>query len=63
VAAARFVLSGRDLDRNVQQTATQIAEQVTRRLEESAHLAVLNAAPDHRVPEWHSRESTSILRR
>jgi uncharacterized protein DUF4410 len=36
VAAARFVLSGSDLDRNVKQTATQIAEQVARRLKESA---------------------------
>jgi hypothetical protein len=36
VAAARFVLSGSDLDRNVKQTAAQIAGQVTRRLKESA---------------------------
>jgi hypothetical protein len=36
VAAARFVLSGSDLDRNVKQTATQIAEQVSRRLKESS---------------------------
>jgi hypothetical protein len=36
VAAARFVLAGSDLDRNVKQTATQIAEQVSRRLKESA---------------------------
>lgn len=35
VAAARFVLSGSDLDRNVKQTAAQIAEQVARRLKES----------------------------
>jgi hypothetical protein len=36
VAAARFVLSGSDLDRNIKQTATQIAEQVSRRVAESA---------------------------
>jgi Domain of unknown function (DUF4410) len=35
VAAARFVLSGNDLDRNVKQTATRIAEQVTGRIEQS----------------------------
>jgi hypothetical protein len=35
VAAARFVMSGRDLDRNVKQTATLIADQVTRRLTDS----------------------------
>lgn len=32
VAAARFVLSGGDLDRNVKQTAAQIAEQTARRV-------------------------------
>jgi len=32
VAAARFVLAGRDLDRNVKQTAAQIAEQTVRRV-------------------------------
>ena len=32
VAAARFVLAGGDLDRNVKQTATQIAEQTARRV-------------------------------
>lgn len=35
IAAARFVLSGNDLDRNVKQTATRIAEQVTGRIEQS----------------------------
>ena len=35
VAAARFVLSGSDLDRNVKQTAVQIAERVIQRLRES----------------------------
>jgi hypothetical protein len=35
VAAARFALSGSDLDRNIKQTAVQIAEQVARRLKES----------------------------
>jgi hypothetical protein len=39
VAAARFVLSGSDLDRNVRQTAKQIAEQVTRYLKESGTVA------------------------
>ena len=35
VAAARFVLAGGDLDRNVRQTAAQIAGQVTRSVKES----------------------------
>ena len=35
VAAARFVMSGSDLDRNVKQTAAKIAEQTLRRLQES----------------------------
>jgi uncharacterized protein DUF4410 len=35
VAAARFVLSDGDLDRNVKQTAARIAEQTTRRLKEA----------------------------
>jgi hypothetical protein len=35
VAAARFVLSGKDLDRNVKQTAARIADQVERRIKQS----------------------------
>jgi Domain of unknown function (DUF4410) len=35
VAAARFVLADGDLDRNVKQTAQQIAERVVQRLKES----------------------------
>ena len=35
VAAARFVMSAKDLDRNVEKTAAQIAEEVARRLGEA----------------------------
>jgi Domain of unknown function (DUF4410) len=38
VAAARFLLSAKDLDRNVKQTATRIAEQVTGRIEQSRNV-------------------------
>lgn len=39
VAAARFVLAGGDLDRNVKQTATQIAEQTARRVKAAEPLS------------------------
>lgn len=40
VAAARFVLAGGDLDRNVKQTAAQIAEQTARRVKATEPPAV-----------------------
>ena len=49
VAAARFVLAGGDLDRNVKQTAAQIAEQTARRLKAAAPSAATAQGSDRPV--------------